>query len=212
MTSAYIMYQDEAMKKTQSEKILKLIERKGMLRPRDLNESSIPRAILQRLHQEGLITRISRGLYTLPRAQVTEHHTFAEAAKRVPNGILCLLSALSFHGLTSQAPFQIWMAIDRKSRLPKVDYPSIRFVRFSAQALTEGIEEHMIDGVRVKMYTPAKTVADCFKYRNKIGLDVALEALRDCWSQRTCTMDELRKYGRICRVENVMKPYIQALL
>jgi len=200
------------MEKTQAEKILKLIKRKGVLRPRDLDGNSIPRASLQRLHQGGMITKISRGLYTLPGVRITEHHTFAEAAKRVPNGILCLLSALSFHGLTSQAPFQTWMAIDRKSRLPKVDYPSIRFVRFSAQALTEGIEEHKIDGVNVKIYTPAKTVADCFKYRNKIGLDVAIEALRDCWSQRKCTMDELWKYGRICRVEKVMTPYIQALL
>ncbi len=104
------------------------------------------------------------------------------------------------------------MVIDRKSRLPKVDYPSIRFVRFSAQALTEGIEEHVIDGVQVKVYDAPKTVADCFKYRNKIGTDVALEALKDCWSQRKCTMDEIWKYSRICRVEKVMKPYIQALL
>jgi predicted transcriptional regulator of viral defense system len=206
------MYQNGVMGKNQSEKILKLIKQKGMLRPRDLDDCSIPRTSLQRLYQGGVITKISRGLYTLPGIHVTEHHTLAEAAKRVPNGVLCLLTALSFHGLTSQAPFQTWVAIDRKSRLPKVDYPSIRFVRFSAQALTEGIEEHMIDSVRVKIYAPAKTVADCFKYRNKIGIDVALEALKDCWSQRKCTMDDLRKYGKICRVEKVMKPYIQALL
>jgi predicted transcriptional regulator of viral defense system len=200
------------MKKSQSEEVLKLIKRKGVLRPRDLDVPSIPRTYLQRLYQRRLIIKIGRGLYTLPGVHVTEHHTFAEAAKRVPNGILCLLSALSFHGLTSQAPFEVWMVIDRKSRLPKVDYPSIRFVRFSAQALSEGIEEHVIDGVQVKVYNAPKTVADCFKYRNKIGTDVALEALKDCWSQRKCTMDEIWKFSRICRVEKVMKPYIQALL
>jgi predicted transcriptional regulator of viral defense system len=200
------------MKKSQSEEVLKLIKRKGVLRPRDLDVPSIPRTYLQRLYQRGLVIKIGRGLYTLPGIRVTEHHTFAEAAKRVSNGILCLLSALSFHGLTSQAPFEVWMVIDRKSRLPKVDYPSIRFVRFSDKALTEGIEEHVIDGVQVKVYNAPKTVADCFKYRNKIGTDVALEALRDCWSQRKCTMDEIWKYSRICRVEKVMKPYIQALL
>ena len=104
------------------------------------------------------------------------------------------------------------MAIDRKSRLQKVDYPSIRFVRFSAQALTEGIEKHVIDGVQVKVYNAPKTIADCFKYRNKIGIDVAVEALKDCWSQRRCTMDEIWKFSRICRVDTVMRPYIQALL
>lgn len=206
------MYQYNGMKKGLSEEILELIKQKGVLRPRDLDAPAIPRTYLQRLYQRGTIIKIGRGLYTLPDIHITENHTFAEAAKRIPNGIICLLSALSFHGLTSQIPFEAWMAIDRKSRLPKVDYPSIRFVRFSAQALTEGVEKHVIDGVQVKVYNASKTVADCFKYRNKIGIDVAIEALKDCWSQRKCTMDEIWKFSRICRVDNVMKPYIQSLL
>ena len=200
------------MKKSLSEEILELIKQKGVLRPRDLDAPSIPRSYLQRLYERGIIIKMGRGLYTLPDIHITENHTFAEAAKRIPNGIICLLSALSFHGLTSQVPYEVWMAIDRRSRLPKVDYPSIRFARFSAQALTEGVEKHVIDGVQVKVYNAPKTIADCFKYRNKIGIDVAVEALKDCWSQRRCTMDEIWKFSRICRVDNVMRPYIQALL
>jgi predicted transcriptional regulator of viral defense system len=142
---------------------------------------------------------------------VTEFHSLEEACKRVPHGIVCLLSALRFHGLTTQAPFEVWLAIDRKARLPRLGALPLRIVRFSGRALKEGVEEHRIEGVPVKTYNPAKTVADCFKYRNKIGLDVALEALRDCRRQRKCTNDELWRYAKVCRVANVMRPYMEAL-
>lgn len=200
------------MKQNRTQKVLEIIRRMGILRPRDLDSYGIPRVYLQRLHQRQLLRRVGRGLYTLVDISATEHHTFAEACKRVPHGVLCLLSALRFHNLTTQAPFEVWMAIERKARLPKVDHPSIRFVRFSSRALTEGIEEQKIEGVPVRVYSPAKTVVDCFKYRNKIGIDVALEALQDCRRQRKCTIDEIWHYGHICRVTNVMKPYLEATI
>jgi predicted transcriptional regulator of viral defense system len=198
------------MRQNRTEQVLEIVKRLGVLRPRDLDKYGIPRVYLSRLHERQMLQRVGRGLYTLENAEVTEHHTFAEACKRVPHGILCLLSALQFHDLTTQAPFQIWMAIDEKARFPKVDHPLIRFVRFSGRALTEGIEARQIEGVPVRVYDPAKTVADCFKYRNKVGLDIALEALRDCRRQRKCTMDQLWHYGHVCRVTKVMMPYLEA--
>jgi len=200
------------MKQDRTEQVLQIVKHAGILRPRDLDNSGIPRVYLYRLHERGLLQRIGRGLYATAENNATQHHTFAEACKRVPQGVLCLLSALRFHEVTTQAPFEIWMAIDRKARLPIVNYPSIRFVRFSGNALTEGIEEHEIDGVNIKVYDPAKTVVDCFKYRNKIGIDVAIEALRDCRRERKCTVDQLWHYAKICRVTKVMKPYLEAVV
>jgi predicted transcriptional regulator of viral defense system len=150
-------------------------------------------------------------MYRLPTHELTEHHGLAEAAKVVPRGVVCLLSALRFHELTTQSPFEVWLAIDRKAHKPISSQAPLRIVRFSGEALSAGVEEHRIEGVRVKIYCPAKTVADCFKYRNKIGLDVAVEALRDCLRKRRVTIDEIWKYARICRVARVMRPYLEAL-
>ncbi len=199
----------QAMDRTQ--RILEIVEQAGVLRPRDLDAHRIPRIYLSRLCDRGLLQRVGRGLYVLPNADVSEHHTLAEAGKRVPHGVVCLLSALRFHGLTTQSPSDVWLAIGDKAWRPRVDYPPLRFVRFSARALETGVEKHSIEGVLVRVYNPAKTVADCFKYRNKIGLDVALEALRDCRRQRRCTNDELWRYAKICRVANVMRPYMEAI-
>lgn len=190
--------------------ILEIAKRLGVLRPRDLDAYGISRVYLQRLNERGLLQRVGHGLYMLADASVTEHHTLAEACKRVPHGVVCLLSALRFHDLTTQSPHTVWMAIDRKAWLPRVEYPAINFVRFSQIALSEGVEEHQVEGVVVRVYNPAKTVVDCFKYRNKIGIDVALEALRDCRRQRKCTGDQLWHYGHICRVLRIMKPYLEA--
>jgi predicted transcriptional regulator of viral defense system len=200
--------QGQDMDRTQ--RIMAIAEQVGVLRPRDLDAYGIPRIYLSRLCERGLLQRVGRGLYVLPDADVTEHHTLAEACKRVPHGVVCLLSALSFHGLTTQSPSEVWLAIGNKMWRPRVDYPRLRFVRFSALTLQSGVQEHSIEGVLVRAYNPAKTVADCFKYRNKIGLDVALEALRDCRRQRKCTNDELWRYAQICRVANVMRPYMEA--
>jgi len=182
-----------------------------VIRPRDLAEKGIPRVYLRRLVDKGLLLRTARGIYMLPDAEVTELHDFAEAALQVPKGVICLLSALRFHDLTTQNPFEVWMAIGESQWMPKIEYPAMRFVRFSGTALEYGIEEHEIEGVLARIYSPAKTVADCFKYRNKIGLDVALEALRDCWRQRKATMDEIWAAAKVCRVANVMRPYLESV-
>ena len=188
-----------------------MIKSLNVIRPRDLDQAGIPRVYLYRMAKRGLVRRVGRGLYLPKGIEPTENHSLAEAGKLYPKGVICLLSALQFHNLTTQGPFEVWMAIDEKAKRPKPKHPAIRFLRFSKKSLTEGIEEHKIEGVQVRVYNPAKTVADLFKYRNKVGLDVALEALRDCREQRKCSDDYLWKYAKICRVQNVMRPYLEAL-
>ncbi|NKC14315.1 MAG: transcriptional regulator [Gammaproteobacteria bacterium] len=199
------------MSQTKKERILELLKNTGVLRPRDLAELGISGGYLARLYDEGVLDRPSRGLYTLAEAEPTEHRTLAEAGKLVPHGIVCLLSALRFYDLTTQAPFEAWLAIGEKARLPKIDYPPLRIVRFSGDALSFGVQEQEIEGVKVRVYSPAKTVADCFKYRNKIGLDVAIESLRDCLRQRKATMNELWDAAKVCRMSKVMRPYLEAV-
>ncbi len=194
-----------------TEKLIDLARSQGLIRPRDLGPLEISRISLTRAVRRGQLERVGRGLYGLPGRPVSAHGALAEVARRVPKGVVCLLSALRFHGLTTQAPFQIWLAIDNKALAPKLDYPPLRIVRFSGAALTEGVEEHVVDGVVVRMTSVAKTVADCFKYRNKIGLDVALEALREAWREKRMTADDLWRYAKICRVANVMRPYLDGL-
>ena len=192
--------------------IMKMARKTGVVRAREIRKAGLHPEYLRRLCQSGQLIRTGRGLYVLADGDFTEHHSLAEACKRVPHGIICLLSALSFHEVGSQNPHQIWMAIDRVMRKPKVDYPPIRIFRFSGPSLKEGIEEKKIEGVAVRVYNPAKTVADCFKYRNKVGIDVALEALRECWRSRRCTIDELVHFATICRVRNIMQPYMEAIV
>ena len=199
------------MEKNRNHQVLELVKEAGVLRPRDLDPYGIPREYLRRLQAQGRLKRLGRGLYTLPDHEVSEHHSLAEACKRVPKGVVCLLSALRFHDLTTQAPFEVWLALDEKTWRPRLDYPRLKIVRFSKEALSAGVEEHIIEGVTVHVTNPAKTVADCFKYRNKIGLDVALEALRECWNKKCCTMDALWHYAGICRVKNIMRPYLETL-
>lgn len=197
---------------TKLDSVLGLLRERGSLRPRDLAEWGFPADYLDRLYRMGLADRVARGLYASPDADVGEHHSLVDAQQLVPNGIVCLLSALRFHGLTTQSPHEVWLALPNKAWTPKVKFPRLKIVRFSGAALTEMIEEHQIEKVAVRVYSPAKTVADCFKYRNKIGLDVALEALRDCYKQRKATMDGLWKAARVCRMENVMRPYLESLV
>lgn len=196
---------------TTANRLLDLVRNRGLIRPRDLAPLGIPRVALTRAVRRGQLERIGRGLYGLPGRPVSAHGALAEVARRVPKGIVCLLSALRFHGLTTQAPFEVWLAIDNKAIAPKLDYPPLRIVRFSGAALTAGVEEHVVDGVAVRVTGVAKTVADCFKYRNKIGLDVALEALREAWREKRMTSDDLWRYAKVCRVANVMRPYMESL-
>lgn len=191
--------------------ILEMARHVGVFRPRDLAPLGISRSSLANLVRLGRLERSGRGLYSLPDFEWTEHHTLVEASKSVPRGIICLLSALRFHDMGTQHAPRVWMAIDPKVTAPKISYPKLQIVRFSGAALTTGIEEHLIEGISIKVYSPAKTVADCFKYRNKIGLDVALEALQDYLRDRRGSVDELMRCARVCRVENVMRPYVQAL-
>jgi predicted transcriptional regulator of viral defense system len=199
------------MNQSKTGQVLELARELGVFRPQDLAERGIHPESLRRLSAQGLVVKVGRGLYTLANFNLTENHSLAEASKRVPRGIVCLLSALRFHGLTTQAPFEVWLAIDRKARSPKEDILPLRIVYMSGHALSAGVEEHQVEGVTVRAYNPAKTVADCFKYRHKIGLDVALEALRECWRERRCTMDELWHYAQICRVSNVIRPYLESV-
>ena len=200
------------IEESKTQALLDLVRKQGIVRSSDLKSRGIPREYLSRLYSEGVLERASRGVYYLPETDITEHHSLAEAAKIAPKGIVCLLSALKFHDLTTQSPFEVWVAIDPKAYRPTGDGVLLRIARFSGPALTSGVEEHLIEGVLVRIYSPAKTVADCFKYRNKIGLDVALESLRDYRKRRHASVDELWKYAKICRVANVMRPYMEALL
>ena len=196
---------------THASQLLDLARSRGLITAHDLGVAGIPRVSLTRAVRRGQLDRIGRGVYGLPGRSVTEHSTFAEVSLRVPKGVVCLLSALRFHELTTQAPFEVWLAIDNKALAPRLDYPPLRIVRFSGAALTEGIEERVIDGVLVRVTNVARTVADFFKFRKKIGLDVALEALQEGWRAKRLSMDELWRYATLCRVANVMRPYMESL-
>lgn len=189
-----------------------MAKQRGVLRPRDLAVAGLPRDYLWRLHRMGALTRLDRGLYASTDAPLTENRGLVTVARRVPSGVVCLLSALRFHGLTTQDPFEVWLAVRRGSRLPRGGNPPVRPFAFSTPVFDYGIEEHVIEGAGIRVYSPAKTVADCFRYRNKIGLDVAMEALRDCWRGRRATMDEIWEAAGICRVEHVMRPYLESIL
>ena len=195
-----------------AERLINLTRSQGLIRPCDLIPMGISRVSLTRAVRSGQLERVGRGLYGLPGREVSAHGSLAEVGRRVPRGVVCLLSALRFHGLTTQAPFEVWLAIENKSLAPKLEYPPLRIVRFSGAALTEGVEEHVVDGVTVHITGVAKTVADCFKYRNKIGLDVAMEALREAWHEKRMTSDDIWRYAKVCRVANVMRPYLESLV
>jgi predicted transcriptional regulator of viral defense system len=198
-------------KLSKKQTVTRLASKQGVIRPRDLDRLGIARTYLHRLGEEGVLYRVARATYRLADYPVTEHATLVEAARRVPNGVACLLSALQFHEIGTQMSPQVWMAIDRKAWKPRASGIPIRFVRFSGFALTRGVEKHCIEGVTVRVYSPAKTVADCFKYRYKVGLDVALEALEECRRSRKCSNDDLWRFAKICRVERVMRPYMEAI-
>ena len=195
----------------QERAVLQLAKRRPLLRARDLKEHDLPTVLLSRLVAAGKLVRVARGVYRVPTRRISEHSSLAEVCLRVPRGVVCLLSALRVHGIGTQAPFEVWVALPNHFPAPRLDQPALRVVRMTGQALTDGIEPLLIDGVKVPVFNPAKTVADCFKYRNKIGLDVALEALRDGWSQRKLTMDALWHYASIDRVSNVMRPCLESI-
>ena len=186
---------------------MELARERPLLRARDLVLQELPTIVLSRLVAAGKLERVARGVYGLPGQAISEHRSLAEVALRVPQGVVCLLSALRVHGIGTQAPFEVWLAIEHRAPIPRLDQPKIRPVRMSGAAFADGVEHVLVDGVSVPVFNAAKTVADCFKYRNKIGLDVALEALRDGWTQRKFTMDAIWHFATVDRVANVMRPY-----
>jgi predicted transcriptional regulator of viral defense system len=199
------------MNRSKTEQLLDILQDTGMIRAKDLRERGIHPEYLRRLFDQGIVVRSGRGLYTSASADLTDKQSLVEACARVQNGVICLLSALRFHELTTQAPFEVWLAIHNKARSPSENIIPLRIVYMSGKALEAGIENHLIMGHSVHVYNIPKTVADCFKFRHKIGLDVALEALRECWHQKHTSIDEIWHYAKICRVANVMRPYLESL-
>lgn len=190
---------------THEQAVLELARAHPLLRARDLALQKLPTIVLSRLVAAGKLKRVARGVYGLPGLAISEHRSLAEVALRVPQGVVGLLSALRVHGIGTQAPFEVWLAIEHRAPIPRLDQPIIRSVRMSGAAFTDGIEHVLIDGVSVSVFNAAKTVADCFKYRNKIGHDVALEALRHGWAQRKFSLDEIWHFATVDRVANVMR-------
>ena len=176
----------------------------------DLEAIGIPRAVLTRMAAAGEVERIGRGLYRLPTLG-SEHDSLIAVATKVPQAVFCLLTALQFHELTTQLPRQIWIAMPRGSHTPRIDYPPIKMVQFAGDAYSTGIEEVERDRTTLRVYSVAKTVADCFKHRSKIGLDVALEALKETRKKGKASADDLWHYAKLCRVANVMRPYLEAI-
>jgi predicted transcriptional regulator of viral defense system len=195
---------------TKTAKLLQ-IARKGPVRARDLNEAGIPRSYLRRLCEDGMLQQVDRGLYRLADASVTELSSLAEVTKRVPHAIVCLLSALQVHALTTEAPHAVWILIDRHARIPKVAYPTLEVVRASGPARSHGVASRIIDNIKVQVTTPAKTVADCFRFRRHVGLEVALTALKDYLRKRKGSIDALVQAARADRIYAFMRPYLEAL-
>ncbi len=198
--------------KTHANRLLEYVRSYGTVRPRDLDELRIPRQVLKRLHDRGELVRRSRGVYSLPDYEPTRHTDLATVCARSRNAIVCLISALDYHELTTQIPHAVWIMIDRSGRRPKIDQPPIHIVYASGDSLTVGIDKHKIEGIEVPITTPAKTVADCFKYRDHVGQDVAIEALRDCLRQRKATPGDIYEMAKINRVTRTIRPYLEALI
>ena len=195
-----------------SKKILELAGRKTQLRAADVREAGLSAQLLIKLHHAGKLDRIARGLYSLPNLQPSEHQTLTEVCLRLPRSVICLLSALQFHGIGTQLAHQVWIALPEGTQTPALAYPPLRIARLRGPAYSEGVESVGEQAPSIRVYGIAKTVTDCFKFRHKAGLDVALEALKDAWRQRRVTVDELTHYVRINRVERVMQPYLEAIV
>jgi predicted transcriptional regulator of viral defense system len=192
-------------------RVLAIARERKIIRPRDVEAIGIPREYLLRLMRQGIIRRTGRGVYEPANIRPTAHHSLAVVAKEIPKGVICLLSALRFHELTTQQPNQVWVGIHVRSRSPRVSTTDCRLIRYSEKTLTAGVKMHTIEGIPVPIFTPAKTVADCFKYRTKIGLDIAIEALKDSLQRRKATVDEIERYARLCRVSRIIRPYLEAV-
>ena len=184
----------------------------GMLRTQQAFDLGIHPRTLYRMRDEGILEQLSRGLYRLAGLPLVSNPDLIRVALKVPNGVVCLISALAFHDLTTQVPHVVHVALERGAEPPRLDYPPLKIYWFTGNAFREGIELHSVDHVFVRIYSPEKTLADCFKYRNKLGLDVAMEALKRYRERGKMNLESLLRSARACRVENVMRPYLEALL
>jgi predicted transcriptional regulator of viral defense system len=196
----------------QAEQVLEIVKERGLLRARDIEGLGFSPTHLQRLYEQGRLTRLGRGIYGPLDMPLDENQSLSEVALRVPHGVVCLVSALQFHHIGTQSPSKVWLALPTRSHLPAIDWPPLRVVQMAASLLEEGVEEHVLNGVTVRMTNPARTVVDCFRFRNKVGIDIALEAAIAGWQERKYTMQEISHYQKICRVTTVMRPYMEAIL
>lgn len=200
------------MSPTQTAHILELARRQRLLSAADLRSRGWSPQLLLKLHRTGQLQRVTRGLYSLPDSEVTEHQSLVEVCRRVPKAVVCLLSALQFHEIGTQLPHEVWIALPEATQTPAIDYPSLRIARLRGEAYSEGVETVVEHGSTIRVYSMAKTIADCFKFRHKIGLDVALEALKEAWRQRKLNIDEVTRYAKINRVARVMQPYLETVV
>lgn len=191
--------------------IHRLFVRTSTLRSRELTARGVSRVQLSRWLAAGELQRLGHGIYALTDYAPNQHASLVEVARRAPQVVFCLLTALRFHELTTQAPFEVWIAIGNKDHPPRLPYPKLRVQRFSPASLDYGVLQHRVDGATLRVTDVAKTVADCFKFRNKVGLDVALEALREAVQGRRTTVDAIRAAAKVCRVATVMRPYLESL-
>lgn len=193
--------------------VLGLAKKQSILRTRDVAHQGIHTSTLTRMTRSGALEKVGPGRYRLPgAARATEHHDLALATAAVPRSVVCLISALRFHDIGTQVPAEVWLAVPRGTRVPHVSAPPLRVVHISPPVFDLGIEEHRIEGQRVRIYSIARTVADCFRFRNKVGLDVALEALTDAWRNKRLKLDELNRIAKKLRVQRVMQPYLETVV
>jgi predicted transcriptional regulator of viral defense system len=197
---------------TQSTRILDLAQSQRLLSAADVRAQGWSPQLLIKLEQSGKLQRVTRGLYGLPDNPLTEHQSLIEVCRRVPKAIVCLLSALQFHGIGTQAPFEVWIALPEGTQSPALTYPPLRIARLRGEAYSEGMETVVEQGSTIRVYSVAKTITDCFKFRHKIGLDVAMEALKDAWQQRRLNIDEVMHFANVNRVAQVMQPYLEAVV
>jgi predicted transcriptional regulator of viral defense system len=195
---------------TNIDKIQEIILQRGIVTSADIRKLGFSPKQLCYMKAKGILRRISRGVYTLS-GHVTANETFTEIALKIPHGVICLFSALQYHELTTQMPYESWVAIEKNSYYPRSLKPSVKIIQLTGKIFSSGIETHTDNGVSIKVYCPAKTVVDCFRFRNKIGIDIAIEAMRDVLSQKKAAYDEIWEYARICRMTKVMRPYLEAI-
>lgn len=200
------------MSASQSEQILQLAQRQRLLSAADVRAHGWSPQLLLKLEQSGKLQRVTRGHYSLPDGPITEHQSLIEVCRRVPKAVVCLLSALQLHEIGTQLPFEVWIALPEATQTPALDNPALRIARLRGEAYSEGIETLVEHGSTIRVYSVAKTITDCFKFRHKVGLDVALEALKDAWRQRKLDMNQVTHFAKINRVEKVMQPYLEAVL